>query len=310
MHLCLKACGQRHNHTSWHGYAAANVDVCVTMAIPQSAPQSSLSTNAYVHGYSAREKERLRDQANTLSDLLHHDTRYSDGSRVLEAGCGVGAQTVPLARNSPGALFTAIDLSAQSLEQARQAVAEQQLANVRFQQADMFDLPFGDHAFDHVFVCFVLEHLPNPLQALTCVRRVLKPGGTITVIEGDHDSAYFHPDSHSAREAIRCLVTLQAQYGGNACIGRQIFPLLRQASFANVQVSPRLVYVDASRPAWVEGFTKNTFTAMVAGVREEALAVGLMSAQSWDDGIRALYRTTEPDGTFCYTFFKGVGTKE
>lgn len=56
-----------------------------------------------VHGYSERESERLSDQAGTLEDLLHHDTVYPAGSTVLEAGCGVGAQTVILAKNSPAA---------------------------------------------------------------------------------------------------------------------------------------------------------------------------------------------------------------
>src|SRR5208283_4022841 len=65
----------------------------------------------YVHGYSEREAERLSDQARTLTSLLHHDIRYPDGSRVLEAGCGTGAQTVILARNSPGAEITSIDIS-------------------------------------------------------------------------------------------------------------------------------------------------------------------------------------------------------
>src|SRR5258708_3645621 len=74
----------------------------------------------YVHGYSQRESTRLFDQASTLTDLLHADTRYPAGSSVLEAGWGVGAQTVPLARNSPGALFTTIDVSAGSLEEARE----------------------------------------------------------------------------------------------------------------------------------------------------------------------------------------------
>ena len=54
------------------------------------------SNNEYVHGYSEREIERLVDQATTLSELLHHDTFYPPGSLVLEAGCGVGAQTVTL----------------------------------------------------------------------------------------------------------------------------------------------------------------------------------------------------------------------
>jgi SAM-dependent methyltransferase len=73
----------------------------------------------YVHGYSEREHARLVDQATTLTDLLHHDTRYPPGTTVLEAGCGVGAQTVTLARNSPGARFTCIDVSPRSLEAAQ-----------------------------------------------------------------------------------------------------------------------------------------------------------------------------------------------
>ena len=62
-------------------------------------PEKLLPENGYVHGYSARESERLADQAQTLTELLHHDTHYPAGSRVLEAGCGIGAQTVILARN-------------------------------------------------------------------------------------------------------------------------------------------------------------------------------------------------------------------
>lgn len=52
----------------------------------------------YVHGYSDEEAGRLVDQANTLSTLLHDGTHYLEGSKVLEAGCGVGAQTVILAK--------------------------------------------------------------------------------------------------------------------------------------------------------------------------------------------------------------------
>jgi hypothetical protein len=48
---------------------------------------------------------------------------------------------------------------------------------------------------------------------------------------------------------------------------------------------------------------------MVEGVREEALERGMMSEAEWDRGIRDLYRTCEPDGTFCYTFFKGTGAR-
>jgi SAM-dependent methyltransferase len=265
--------------------------------------------SSYVHGYQTREHERLQDQAGTLVELLHADTAYPAGSTVLEAGCGVGAQTVTLAARSPEARITSVDVSAESVAAAERRVRDAGLTNVEFGQADIFDLPFSLASFDHVFVCFVLEHLARPVEALQLLGGLIRPGGTITVIEGDHGSAYFHPDSEAARAAIACQIELQAAAGGNALIGRELYPLLIGAGFDAVSVSPRMVYVDSSRPQLVEGFTRRTFTAMIEGVREPALAAGLSDAARFDAGVRDLHRTAEDDGTFCYTFFKGVGVR-
>jgi SAM-dependent methyltransferase len=263
----------------------------------------------YVHGYRPRENERLQDQAGTLVDLLHSDTSYPPGAYVLEVGCGVGAQTVTLAGRSPDAHFTSVDRSADSIAQAKRGTDQARLANVEFRQADIFALPFEPESFDHIFVCLVLEHLARPTEALLVLDRLLRLGGTITVIEGDHGSAYFHPDSAAAQAAIQCQVELQARAGGNALIGRELYPLMVEAGFDAVRVSPRMVYVDSSRPDLVDGFTKKTFTAMIEGVRESAIASGLADPAGFDAGVRDLYRTTEADGVFCYTFFKGVGEK-
>jgi ubiquinone/menaquinone biosynthesis C-methylase UbiE len=268
-----------------------------------------MMNNAYVHGYDPRENIRLQDQASTLVELLHSDTVYPAGSRVLEAGCGVGAQTLTLARNSPGALITSIDISQTSVAEAAEKVAAAGLTNVRLQQADIFRLPFGPDFFDHVFVCFVLEHLSCPAEALGLLKGLIRPGGTITVIEGDHGSAYFHPDSEAARLAIRCQVELQRQAGGNAMIGRELYPLLNRAGFNAIRVSPRMVYADESRPELVDGFTRKTFAAMIEGVRASAIGTGMVEAPVFEQGIRDLYRTAEPGGVFCYTFFKAVGEK-
>jgi trans-aconitate methyltransferase len=263
----------------------------------------------YVHGRHARESERLRDQAGALIELLHRDTSYPSASAVLEAGCGVGAQTVTLAQRSPTAHFVSVDIAAESIAQARRATEDAGLTNVEFMQADLFALPFAEASFDHVFVCFVLEHLARPVEALVGLRRLLRAGGTMTVIEGDHGSTYFHPDSAAARRAIECQVELQRRAGGNALIGRQLYPLLVEAGLDGVHVSPRMVYVDASRPDLVDGVTIRTFTAMIEGVRAAAVEAGIIEAKAFDAGIRDLYRTTQADGVFCYTFFKGVGVR-
>ncbi len=265
--------------------------------------------NAYVHGYATRESARLQDQASTLEGLLHWDTRFAPGSLVLEAGCGVGAQTVPLAKNSPQAMIVALDLSSASARETSRRAAEEGLNNVRVLQADIFHLPFRKEAFDHLFICFVLEHLPRPIEALKILKKFIKPGGSITVIEGDHGSAYFHPDSAAARRAIDCQVQLQKRAGGNAMIGRELYPLLRAAGFSEVSVSPCMVYVDSSRPELVEGFIKKTFTAMIEGVGPAAVKAGLIEGGEFQQGVSDLYRAAEDDGVFCYTFFKGQAKK-
>jgi SAM-dependent methyltransferase len=263
----------------------------------------------YVHGYSPREAQRLGDQATSVRALLHDGLSYEAGRRVLEVGCGTGEQTLSLAASSPKAQITSIDLSHDSLEVALRRIAAAGHTNVRFQVADLFNLPYEDEAFDDLFVCFVLEHLREPLVALKALRRVLRAGGTLTVFEGDHGSWYCHPQTAEASRTVQCLIDVQARLGGDSLVGRRLYPLLADSGFRDVHVQPRIVYVDDSRPDLVETFSKNTFIAMVEGVREKAISIGLIEEAVWNKGIADLYRATQPGGTFCYTFFRGTAVK-
>ena len=157
---------------------------------------------AYVHGYNSREKRRLEDQAKTLVDILHSDTFFPAGSKILEVGCGVGAQTITLASKSPNASLLSIDIFKESIKEARKKIESRGLSNVQFQCADIFNLDLEEESFDHIFVCHVLEHLSQPFNALAILESLLKVGGTITVIEGDHGSTYFYPDSEAAQKTI------------------------------------------------------------------------------------------------------------
>jgi SAM-dependent methyltransferase len=228
---------------------------------------------------------------------------------VLEAGCGVGAQTVTLATQNPLVNFVAVDRSLDSIEQARSRCALAGISNVEFVHGDLMSLRFERVAFDHVFLCFVLEHVGAPERMLSRLIETLKPGGTVTAIEGDHGSTFFHPDSTEAQRLVDCLIELQKRAGGDACIGRRLYPLFEQIGLGQVRVSPRFVYADRSRKSLVEGFTLNTFTAMIEGVRGAVLGSGLADEDLFDRGILGLRRCAEDDGVFCYTFFKALGQK-
>lgn len=259
---------------------------------------------SYVHGYSHKEQQRLITQAETLTDLLHRDTQYPAGSTILEAGCGVGAQTATLCKKSPNALFTAVDISQHSLDQAIERC--RMYHNVTFHQSDICNHSFPNASFDHLFLCFVLEHLPTPANTLRELLKVVKPGGTVTIIEGDHGSPLLYPDSVAARAVIQCQIILQERKGGNCRLGSALYPLMTTAGVRNVTVSPRLVYSDKSQPESVQDFVKDTFISMVTAVKEEALDQQFITIKQWDQGVSDLYKAAE-EGSFCYTFFKALG---
>jgi SAM-dependent methyltransferase len=263
----------------------------------------------YVHGYSEREAQRLLDQAYSVRDLLHNDSRFPVGSRVLELGCGIGAQTVTLASNSPGALFLSCDVATGSLEIAAERTQGLGLDNVCLLCADLYELPFASTTFDSVFICHVLEHLKDPAGALRSLLRVVQPGGSVTVIEGDHGSCYFHPTSDEAIQAWRCLIRVQAGLGGDSLIGRRLYSVMTEAGGVDPVVSPRMVYADRSRPEVMDAFVAKTIIPMVEGVEEEALDRGYMTASAWKKGLDDLRGIVLSDvGVFCYTFFKAVAT--
>jgi SAM-dependent methyltransferase len=209
---------------------------------------------------------------------------------VLEAGCAVGEQTVVLATNSPLANFTSVDGSPEALLHAQRRAQRAGLGNVHFQVADVHALPFPRAHFDHVFAGFVLEHRPDPAADLAELRRVLKPGGTITVVETDPGPASGGPGSADARDAIAALVELRRRAGGDARIGRRLQPLLTEAGFRDVEIPPG---------------TRRTFPAGLEGVREEALAAGRVTADGFDAGIADLHRAAD-EGTLSYPCFTAV----
>jgi SAM-dependent methyltransferase len=263
--------------------------------------------DAYVHGYSQSEAIRLDRQASILADFIHGPLSYEPGARVLEAGCGTGAQTIQLARRHPSAHIVSLDRSAASI-----AIATQRLANyrnVRFQIGDITELPFADAAFDAAFVCFVLEHLSDCSRALSELQRVLKPAARIHVVEGDHGSVLAQPDHPAIRRLVVAVSRFQLEQGGNPYVGRALGPILRRAGFADIRVEARVAYADFTRQEWIDGFTRATFIDMMQGQRDHILTAGILSAQDWDEAIEALERTTRGDGTFCYTFFHATATR-
>ena len=226
-------------------------------------------SEAYVHGYDARENERLQDQAGTLVDLLHADTAYPPREHGAR---GRLRRRRPDGHAGPAQPGRALHVDRRLGRLARRGGATDRrrpgsrTSSSARPTSSRCPSPPSPSTTSSSASCSSTSR--GPSRRWRSSSALLRPGGTITVIEGDHGSAYFHPDSAAAHAAIRCQVELQRAAGGNALIGRQLYPLLVEAGFDAVRVSPRMVYVDASRPDLVDGFTRKTFTAMIEGVRD------------------------------------------
>ncbi len=106
--------------------------------------------------------------------------RLTQGSSALEVGCGAGYLTLDLAARRMR--LVAIDTAPEMLEIASGLLKRQDLAaRVRFQQADVHQMPFPDGSFDLAVALGVIPWLHSPAAALRELARVLRPGGHLIV---------------------------------------------------------------------------------------------------------------------------------
>lgn len=123
--------------------------------------------------------------------------------RVLEIGCGLGTDGARFA--AAGAAYTGVDLTEASIALARENFALRGLSGA-FRVANAEQLPFGDASFDHVYSFGVIHHTPKPDKVVAEILRVLKPGGTVTVMLYNRTSINYYAEIMFLRRIGRQLL--------------------------------------------------------------------------------------------------------
>lgn len=198
--------------------------------------------NDYIHGFGPVEEQRLRDQARVLEPVVFAELPLPAAGRVLEIGCGVGAELQILAERWPELDLVGIDLSETHIRAAHQHVS------AAVAQADATHLPFADATFDSVLTIWVLEHVPDPLALMAEAVRVLRPGGALICSEVDNDTLRFDPDLPAITQWWEAFCHRQLHAGGDPYVGRRLASLAHSLGLRDIATTDLAVVSSRSQP--------------------------------------------------------------
>jgi ubiquinone/menaquinone biosynthesis C-methylase UbiE len=175
-------------------------------------------------------------EAQMLAEL-----RLGPGARVLDVGCGYGADAADISRRLEGGSVVGIDLSQIMIDEARRRAAGCG-PELSFQVADATDLPFEDDTFDACRAEAVLEHLSDPGRVVAEMTRVTRPAGRVVAMDIDHEMTVLdHPD----RGTTRMILDAMADAAATGWAGRQLRRLFGAAGLDEVEVHTRTMFTPA-----------------------------------------------------------------
>ncbi|WP_150239959.1 methyltransferase domain-containing protein [Nocardiopsis quinghaiensis] len=207
----------------------------------------------YTHGQhpSVTSSYRWRNADNSAAYALDE---MVPGRSLLDVGCGPGSITADLARRVAPGTVTAVDSSAEAVELARAAAREAGTDNVEFLVGDVHDLDLPADTFDVVHAHQVLQHVSDPVRALSEMRRVARPGGVVAACDSDYSGMYWYPRLPELDAWMDLYQRIARRNGGEPDAGRHMPAWFRQAGFTDVTyVAEVWSHSEPDRRAWWGG---------------------------------------------------------
>ncbi len=204
----------------------------------------------YLHGFTQEEQDRLRSQARFGEHTVYQNINLTDVRKLLEVGCGVGAQSEILLRRFPEIHLTGVDLSSKQLATAGNRLAKCSYADNRYdlRQMDATNLSFKSNSFDGAFLCWILEHVPDPIRVLSEVRRVLCPGSVVYVTEVMNSSFFLDPYSPNVWKYWMAFNEYQLEQKGDPFVGAKLGNFLMQLGYKDIKTEIKTWFFDNRYP--------------------------------------------------------------
>lgn len=267
---------------------------------------SKSETLEYLHGFSPQEQQRLRQQASFAEQTVFRDVEFGPNEKILEVGCGVGAQSEILLRRFPTLHLTGVDFNDNQLQAAKDYLGKWPHLKGRYEllQMDAQNLDFEGNTFDGAFLCWILEHLKDPTRALNEARRVVRPGGKVYVTEVMNFTFFLDPYSPNVWKYWMAFNDFQYERAGDPFVGAKLGNLLTNVGFKNVETKVCTWHLDNRRPALRKKIIEYWADLMLSAQDQllSAKAVDDATVQGAKEELDAVKRN--PNAVFYYSFLQ------
>lgn len=262
----------------------------------------------YLHGFSKDEQERLRKQARFGEFTVYQNINLSNVSNLLEVGCGVGAQSEIILRRFPNLHLTGIDLSTNQLASARQHLAEVPGLPGRFnmKEMDAANMEFGANSFDGAFLCWILEHVPDPIRVLSEVRRVLRPGSPIYITEVMNATFFLDPYSPNMLKYWMAFNEYQLKQNGDPFVGAKLGNFLMQLGYHDIQTEVKTWFLDNRQPQARKDCVEY-WTELLLSASDQLIKAGCISKEIVEGMKKEMAAVAnDPNAVFYYSFVQAT----
>jgi ubiquinone/menaquinone biosynthesis C-methylase UbiE len=266
-----------------------------------------MAKTQYLHGFDRKEQERLLHQARFLEPYVYAGVDLEYRKDLLEVGCGVGAQTKILCRRFPDLKITGLDLSERQLAMANVHLREEiKQGRVRLMQQDAQKMTLKRKDFDSAFLCWFLEHVPQPLQVLKQVKKHLKSGAKIYCSEVFNQTLFMEPYSPAYLKYWFEFNDYQWTIKGHPFIGAQLGNLLQEAGFTDIQTEVRPFHFDSREPERRAEFTEYFYQILLSAERSlvESGRVSTATLKQMKKEVEAVKKAK--DAVFFYAFIRAT----
>jgi len=260
----------------------------------------------YLHGFSQDEQDRLKKQARFAEQSVYSDVDLSGVKNLIEVGCGVGAQSEIIMRRFPDLQLTGIDLNTKQLATANQYLNSLTHLKGRYNLKEMnaTKMDFSSGQFDGAFLCWVLEHVPDPQRVLSEVRRVIRPGAIIYVTEVMNSSFFLEPYSPNIWKYWMAFNDYQYDNAGDPFIGAKLGNMLSAIGFVNIETKIKTWHLDNRQPVKRKEVI-DYWNELLLSARDQLVKAEYIDEETADLAKEEMENVSnDPNAVFLYSFMQ------